>query len=88
MRQSSASKLSSLGIVLAFLHLLLVGFVYSRDYEGSWGGMILLVADLPVSLLLALPIPMNQWLFFGIVGTVWWYWLGTLFAKLTRKRIA
>ena len=73
---------------MAILHLALVWWVSAEDFEGSWGGMVLFVADLPVSLLLFLPIPANQWFLFAIVGTVWWYFIGVFLNKLVQKKIA
>lgn len=73
--------ISKAGSVLFLLHICFVMYVYVQDYEGSWGGFLLFIIDLPVSLIAFIPIGLNQWLFFGVVGSFWWYIIGCLIEK-------
>jgi hypothetical protein len=64
-------------------HLIIVFAVYMQKFEGSWGGFFYF--DFPISMISFLPIGWNQWFFFGLIGSVWWYFLGIIFLRLFKK---
>lgn len=72
--------------LLAVLNLLIVAYVYSQHYEGSWGGFVLFCLDFPISLLSFVPLGWNQWMFFSVIGPLWWYLIGVLISTGIRNR--
>jgi hypothetical protein len=79
-------RFNALSLILAAAHLAAVIAVYSQHFEGSWGGFFLYVLDFPVSLLALLPLGWNQWFFFGVIGSLWWYVIGGLILRLIKKK--
>lgn len=66
--------------LLPLLHLCACVLITVANIDG-WGAMF--VVDLPVSLLIA-PLPwysIHPLVAFGILGTLWWYVLSTLFYR-------
>jgi hypothetical protein len=80
-------RFCKLGFVFFILHVGTVFLVFKQDYEGSWGGFFLFILDMPASLLILLPLHWNQWIFFGIFGSLWWYGIGFLISIIKRKKI-
>jgi hypothetical protein len=78
-------RINKLGFVLLVVHLGVVFWVYKQGFEGSWGGFFLFVLDFPVSLLSFLPSGWNQWLFFGFVGSLWWYAIGVIITTMLKR---
>ena len=76
---------NKLSLVLLLVHLVIVFVVYRQHFEGSWGGFFLFLIDFPVSLLSFLPIGWNQWFFFGVIGSIWWYLIGILILYFVKK---
>lgn len=74
------------GWVLAAVHLAVVLGVYKQHFEGSWGGFVLFLLDFPVSLLSFLPIGWNQWIFFGVIGSLWWFAIGIIIRRYAGHR--
>jgi len=73
------------GSALALGHAVFYFTVMSRHYEGSWGEFLIFLVDLPASfpvlfLSNALGIRTDYALLAG--GTVWWFCLGIMIAKL------
>ena len=83
MISSHANKLSWL---LATAHAAVVFGVYRQHFEGSWGGFVLYLLDFPVSLLSFLPVGWNQWFFFGVIGSLWWYAIGIIILRLVKRK--
>jgi len=73
--------ISPVGLLLLIIHTFMVWWIYQQQYEGSWGGFLVFVIDIPASFLFFLPISINQWLLFAIVGGIWWYLIGVFAAK-------
>ena len=70
---------------LSAAHLLFCIYVASTHSEG-WGWVLVTAIDFPVSaLLITLLHNLPPVIYFGIVGTLWWYFLGWLGAKLIIK---
>jgi hypothetical protein len=71
------------GLALLLLHSLLVAVIASQRYEGSWGGFLIYIIDLPVSLLyLHLVKSTSQQVIASIVlGGIWWYVVGSVLAR-------
>ncbi len=81
-------KLNKLGVVLLVFHAAIVFIILGQKFEGSWGGFVLFVIDFPISLLLMLlPFKWDQWVLFGIFGSLWWYILGVLITAIMRKKM-
>lgn len=80
---------SKLGLALFVAHVGVVFWVCRQHFEGGWGGFFLFLLDFPVSLFIFLPVGWNQWLFFGVIGSFWWYAIGLLITaglkRLQRK---
>lgn len=73
---------------LAAGHLLFCIYVASTPSEG-WGWVLVTAIDFPISaLLIALLHNLPPLVYFGIFGTLWWYSLGWLGAKLMIKVLA
>ena len=71
--------------VLSVAHLLLCFYVAATPSEG-WGWVIVTSIDFPFSIpIIALLHDLPPLLSFGIFGTLWWYLLGWLLAKLIVK---
>src|SRR5262249_54736051 len=70
---------------LALSHVVFCFWVLGRHFEGSWGGFLIFLVDLPASVLALLISNI-----FGIrtdyvllvVGTAWWFGVGTLLSML------
>jgi hypothetical protein len=77
---------NKLSWILSALHLAAVLAVYQQHFEGSWGGFLLFLLDLPVSLLSFLPIGWNQWFFFGVIGSLWWFAIGIMIGRFAGFR--
>ena len=87
MRQATADRLLLMFIpaVLSVGHLLLCIYVAVIPSEG-WGWVIVATVDFPFSILVAaLFHALPPILSFSLFGTVWWYLLGWLGAKLLIK---
>src|SRR5260370_13994356 len=74
-----------LGSALALGHAVFYFTIMSTQFEGSWGGFLIFLVDLPASLLVlllsnAFGIRTAYALLTG--GTVWWFCIGILVAKL------
>jgi hypothetical protein len=73
------------GSVLALSHVAFYFFVMSRNFEGSWGGFLIFLVDLPASLLALLlsnaPGMHSEYVFL-IIGTAWWFFVGLLISKV------
>ena len=70
---------SKVGYVLLALHVLVVYGIYAQHFEGSWGGFVLFLIDLPISLLsFFIEDRTAQWTFFYVVGSIWWYVVGSI----------
>ncbi|MBB6523792.1 hypothetical protein HNR48_004107 [Pseudoteredinibacter isoporae] len=86
-----------LGLVFLSVHTILYVFVLhanivkATDAEMTW--LIFMLIDFPVSLGVLTPIlhveGSPEWnnlylpaLYFGVLGSLWWYYLPTLFSKL------
>lgn len=82
----SRPHINTLSFVLLVVHLGVVYWVYKENFEGSWGGFLLFVIDFPISLLGFIPV-WNEWFFFSVVGSLWWYWIGTVISSLIAKII-
>jgi hypothetical protein len=57
----------------------------SRRFEGSWGGFLIFLVDLPVSvpaLLLSNVLVIRTEYVLLVVGTAWWFCIGVLISKL------
>jgi hypothetical protein len=80
---------SVLPVALALAHVLSVFLVFIQHYEGSWGGVFFVIPDFPVIVLLGFCRPLlsfeGYWLALAIFGTLWWFFLGTLLARLLKK---
>ena len=79
-------KLSSLGVALAVMSLGVTFFVWTQHFEGSWGGFVLFIINFPASLLALLPLGLNQWVLFSVLGVVWWYVVGSCIERVLTKR--
>ena len=79
-------NLSLVGICFLITHLLTVLTIWKMNFEGSWGGFFLFVIDFPISLIVLLPVGWNHWLFFGVVGSLWWYLIGMLLQRAVARR--
>ncbi|WP_206744499.1 hypothetical protein [Rhodoferax antarcticus] len=79
-----------LPVLLALAHALAVLLVYMEHYEGSWGGIFFAIPDLPVIVLLGFCKSFlsfeGYWLVLAIFGSLWWYFLGYLLARIWRMR--
>lgn len=84
-----AHHISALGTLLSCAHLILALFVYSQDYEGSWGYLPMVSVDFPISVLLAIIsnyFELNSaWPLFFIFGSAWWYFIGLWLPRVFRK---
>jgi len=79
--------------VIAIVHLILSVVVAQTPSEGSWQWFTMFVVDFPFSLLwlLLLQSVMDPLIFFGILGSAWWfqitYWmLGLVACGMSRWR--
>ena len=79
-------KVSLVGSGLAIANLCLTFFVWSREFEGSWGGFLLFIFNFPVSMLSLIPVGWNPWVFFSIVGPLWWYAVGAITERIWLRR--
>jgi hypothetical protein len=73
------------GVTLASLHIVLCYWVFASATEGSWGGFLVALVDLPISIpldLVAQRLGGNAALIVG--GTVWWFCLGVALSKGAR----
>jgi hypothetical protein len=71
-------KHSPLVFILPVLHLCLVVAIATEllEFEGSWGWFLVYLIDLPFSiLLLFLGHYAGPEILFGVLGTLWWYFL-------------
>jgi hypothetical protein len=73
-------------LVLPALHLGFCLFIQFANFEGSWGWFLAFLVDLPFSVLL---LPLGKYLSgfvcFGVFGTLWWFFLSWLVARLVGK---
>ena len=79
---------SPLVFILPLLHLCLIVAIATEfiPTEGSWKWFPAFLVDLPFSLLLVfLQNVVSPLLVFGILGTLWWYFLSILMAILLAK---
>lgn len=77
------------GLMLACLHLVLCYWVFSSATEGSWGGFIVYLFDLPISIpltLVAQRLGGDGALIVG--GTLWWFCVGVVLSKGVRFLIS
>ncbi|HEY3615348.1 MAG TPA: hypothetical protein VGK96_00965 [Candidatus Sulfotelmatobacter sp.] len=77
------------GLMLASVHLLLCYWVFSSATEGSWGGFIVYLFDLPLSIpltLVAQRLGGDGALIVG--GTLWWFCVGAALSKGARFLIS
>ena len=77
------------GLTLASFHLLLCYWVFSSAAEGSWGGFIVYLVDLPFSIpmiLVAQRLGGEATLIIG--GTLWWFCLGAILCKAAKYLIS
>jgi hypothetical protein len=75
--------------MLASVHLLLCYWVFSSATEGSWGGFIVYLFDLPLSIpltLVAQRLGGDGALIVG--GTLWWFCVGAALSKGARFLIS
>lgn len=82
---SASSYFNKFSLILAASHAAIVFGVYRQQFEGSWGGFFLFLIDFPVSLLSFLPVGWNQWFFFGVLGSLWWYVIGLIIVRLAKR---
>lgn len=81
---ASRIKPSAFGAAMLVLHTLALGGIAWQRHEGSWGGFLVYVLDLPVSLLY---FPMassqsQQWAASAILGGAWWCVIGVLLGRV------
>ncbi len=77
------------GLTLAALHLLLCYWVFTSATEGSWGGFLVFLADVPISI--PLIYVAQRWGGNGPIvvgGTVWWFCVGAAVSKGAKFLIA
>ena len=76
------------GGALAFLHTLLCVATQMRwiESEGSWGWFLVFLIDFPFSIII---LPVQQVLppmiAFGVLGAVWWFFVGWLVMKIAQR---
>jgi hypothetical protein len=75
-----------LSLILFAANLAAVVAIYQTHFEGSWGGFFLFVLDFPASLLALLPVGWNPWLFFGVIGSLWWYLIGAVIFRWIKRK--
>ena len=78
-------KHSPLVFALPVLHLCLVVAIATEllEFEGSWGWFLVFLIDLPFSILLVfLQNVVSPLLVFGVLGTLWWYFLSVWASSL------
>lgn len=89
------------GSVLALIHLVLVawiyyGIVYAGNPDATYGWMLMIFVDFPVSLGLGIRSLQREgdyiWnngtlpgLYFGILGTMWWFGIGYALSWTVQK---
>jgi len=89
MRQKTTDHIfvTFMPIVLAMAHLLFCIYVAIKSSD-QWGWVIVSTVDFPFSILIAMLFhSIAPVLAFGILGTLWWYILGWLGAKLIIKMV-
>jgi hypothetical protein len=72
---------------LALGHICFYFYDVSQNSDGGWGGFLVFVVDMPISLLLAKlsgTLSLNLRMVLLVGGTVWWFCLGILFTMLIR----
>jgi hypothetical protein len=75
----------SLGSLLAVGHVVFCAIVISRQFEGSWGGFFIFLADFPASIAIAMianVLSIHSIYFLVVLGTGWWFLLGVLISRL------
>ena len=73
------------GLTLAFLHLVLCYWVFASATEGSWGGFLVYLVDIPISIPLtfvAQRLGGDGALIVG--GTIWWFCVGVAACKVLK----
>lgn len=77
--------LNRTGFALGLIHLALAIWGSTRHDEGSWGYILFVVPDLPVVLVITL---LNRlfsfetaWPLLIVLGTLWWYLVGTVLER-------
>jgi hypothetical protein len=76
------------GLTLASLHLALCYWVFTSATEGSWGGFLVFLADIPISIPLTY---LARYLGISALivgGTVWWFCVGLAFSKAAKFLIS
>jgi hypothetical protein len=76
----------AVGLVLALGHIWFYFSVINAD--GGWGGVLVVLVDLPFSILLVRlmdVLSLNSPNILLISGTVWWFCLGILISMLVRR---
>lgn len=83
------NPLPALPVALGLVHALSIIFVFTQNYEGSWGGIFFVIPDFPVIVLLGFFRSFlsfeGYWLALAILGSIWWFFLGLLFVRLLKK---
>lgn len=85
-------RISVIGTIFSFAHLVFALWIYSQHYEGSWGYVPMVVVDFPVSLLFAAISHVfklnSSWALFFIFGSAWWYLIGLWLTRFFNQRKA
>ena len=74
-----------IGLTLACLHLVLCYWVFASATEGSWGGFLVYLVDVPISI----PLMYVAQRFGGdgaliVGGTAWWFCAGVALSKVAK----
>jgi hypothetical protein len=83
--------------IAAALHAALCFYIFSNPPEGSGGGFIIFIIDLPVSFipLLGLSYIDNKfgigsalinYVTYGLIGSAWWFFLGGVAVDFAQRR--
>ena len=72
----------------AGLHLIGCLYVYATPSEGSWQWFPIYIVDFPASLvpLRVIPASVPPLISFGVVGTLWWYFIVRMVVGLVMSR--
>jgi hypothetical protein len=65
-------------MVLPSLHLILCIVVALMSSEGSWRWFPMFLIDFPLSIVLGQMGDLPPLITFGILGTLWWYFIGVM----------